>query len=70
MQLDLNKFMHSKDNKKEKKEITETSRFVNKRYVSLQKESLEKRKKKTLEVVDKNKLYKLKSYLIKNGVLD
>jgi len=62
--------MHSKDNKKEKKEITETSRFVNKRYVSLQKESLEKRKKKTLEVVDKNKLYKLKSYLIKNGVLD
>jgi hypothetical protein len=70
MQLDLNKFIHVKDDKKEKKELAETTRIVNKRYVSLQKESLEKRKKKTLEVVDKNKLYKLKSYLIKNGVLD
>jgi len=70
MLLDLNKFIHVKDDKKEKKELAETTRIVNKRYVSLQKESLEKRKKKTLEVVDKNKLYKLKSYLIKNGVLD
>lgn len=68
--MDLNKYMNINHQKKDKKELEETSKKINKRYVSLNKESFEKRKQKTLEVVDKNKLYKLKSYLVKNGVLD
>jgi hypothetical protein len=49
---------------------TNSMKKPNRRYLSQTKEKLEKSKKKTLEVVEKNKLYKLKSYLIKNGVLD
>jgi len=80
--LDLKKFifMDKLDKlQKEKKEMANTNinsntnntnqRKVNKRYVSFNKAKTENAKKKTLEVLDKNRLYKIKSYLIKNGVL-
>ena len=59
-----------KENKEKKETIITVQKKINKRYLSLNRLNLEKNKKKTLEVVDKNNLFKLKSYLIKNGVLD
>lgn len=75
--LSLQKFMFKdkmmkemKENKEKKETIITVQKKINKRYLSLNRLNLEKNKKKTLEVVDKNNLFKLKSYLIKNGVLD
>ena len=69
--LDLKKFIFmDKLNKQKVEPDNLPTKKPNKRYLSEAKEKLEKNKKRTLEAVDKNKLYKLKSYLIKNGVLD
>lgn len=79
MTLDLKKFIFMDNLNKEKNTSssgtfatnnTQSTKKQNKRYHSLAKERLEQSKKKTMEVVNKNKLFKLKSYLIKNGVLD
>ena len=56
--------------KKSKTNNLNDTKKVYKRYVSNNKQKIENNKKKTLEVVEKNNLFKLKSYLIKNGVLD
>lgn len=56
---------------KEKKEVVPvTQKKTNRRYICLTKEKSDKNKKKTLEVLEKNNLFKIKSYLIKNGVLN
>jgi len=71
--LDLKKFMFMDKLQKDRdvKETTSPSpqKKVNKRYItsmSKSKQKMEETKKKTMEIIEKNNLFKLKSYLVKN----
>jgi len=76
--MDLKKFMFMEKLNKERKEKSnnpvshqqQQNVEINKQRYGSNNRQKENTKKKTMEVIDKNRLYKIKSYLIKNGGLN